>query len=157
VTPTDRRGDVTVRLGIAEDAPVLADLYSDARRAAIPQMPPAMHTDEEHRAYYARQLGEDEVTVWVAETDVEPLGFAMCTPTFLDGLYVRSDLTGQGIGSLLLDVVEATHPEGYELWVFESNTGAQRLYERRGLVVVERTDGAGNEEKAPDIRMAWRP
>jgi len=63
----------------------------------------------------------------------------------------------QGIGSLLLDVVEATHPEGYELWVFESNTGARRLYERRGLVEVERTDGAGNEEKAPDIRMAWQP
>jgi ribosomal protein S18 acetylase RimI-like enzyme len=157
VTPTDPAADVTVRLGTAEDAHALADLYSDARRAAVPQMPPAMHTDEEHRGYYKRQLGEDEITVWVAEADGEPLGFAMCTPTFLDGLYVRPDLKGQGVGSLLLDVVEATHPEGYELWVFESNTGAQRLYERRGLVVVERTDGAGNEEKAPDLRMAWRP
>jgi GNAT superfamily N-acetyltransferase len=157
VTPTDPAADVTVRLGTAEDAHALADLYSEARRAAVPQMPPAMHTDEEHRGYYTRQLGEDEITVWVAEADGEPLGFAMCTPTFLDGLYVRPDLKGQGVGSLLLDVVEATHPEGYELWVFESNTGAQRLYERRGLVVVERTDGAGNEEKAPDLRMAWRP
>ena len=81
----------------------------------------------------------------------------LCTPTFLDGIYVRADLKGQGIGSLLLDVVEATHPDGYELWVFESNAGARRLYERRGLVEVERTDGSGNEEKAPDIRMAWRP
>jgi ribosomal protein S18 acetylase RimI-like enzyme len=157
VTPTDPAADVTVRLGTAEDAHALADLYSEARRAAVPQMPPSMHTDEEHRGYYTRQLGEDEITVWVAEADGEPLGFAMCTPTFLDGLYVRPDLKGQGVGSLLLDVVEATHPEGYELWVFESNTGAQRLYERRGLVVVERTDGAGNEEKAPDLRMAWRP
>lgn len=157
MTPTDLGGDVTVRLGIPDDAPVLADLYSDARRAAIPQMPPAMHTDEEHRAYYGRQLTEDEITAWVAESGGEPLGFALCTPTFLDGLYVRPDLTGQGIGSLLLDVVEATHPDGYELWVFESNTGAQRLYERRGLTVVERTDGAGNEEKAPDLRMAWHP
>ncbi len=157
MTPTDPAADVTVRLGTAEDAHALADLYSEARRAAVPQMPPSMHTDEEHRGYYTRQLGEDEITVWVAEADGEPLGFAMCTPTFLDGLYVRPDLKGQGVGSLLLDVVEATHPEGYELWVFESNTGAQRLYERRGLVVVERTDGAGNEEKAPDLRMAWRP
>ena len=157
MTPTDVEGDVTVRLATADDAHALADLYSDARRAAIPQMPPAMHTDEEHRGYYARQLAEPEVMVWVAESHDEPLGFAMCTPTFLDGIYVRSDLLGQGIGSLLLDVVEATHPDGYELWVFESNTGARRLYERRGLVVVERTDGAGNEEKAPDLRMAWRP
>ena len=157
MTPTDVEGDVTVRLATADDAHALADLYSDARRAAIPQMPPAMHTDEEHRGYYARQLADDAITTWVAEAGAEPLGFAMCTPTFLDGIYVRSDLLGQGIGSLLLDVVEATHPDGYELWVFESNTGARRLYERRGLVVVERTDGAGNEEKAPDLRMAWRP
>ena len=157
MTQTEIEGEVTVRLGTADDASALADLYSDARRAAIPQMPPAIHSDEEHRDYYARRLADDEITVWVAESGAEPLGFAMCTPTFLDGLYVRPDLKGQGIGTLLLDVVEATHPEGYELWVFESNTGAQRLYERRGLVVVERTDGAGNEEKAPDLRMAWRP
>lgn len=157
MSPTDPAGDVTVRLGSAEDAHTLADLYSDARRAAVPQMPPSMHTDESHRAYYTRQLDEDEITVWVAESDGEPVGFAMCTPTFLEGLYVRPDLKGQGIGSLLLDVVEATHPDGYELWVFESNTGAQRLYDQRGLVVVERTDGAGNEEKSPDLRMAWRP
>ena len=99
-----------------------------------------------------------EVSVRQGGTDDgEVLGFAVCTPTFLDGIYVRPDLKGQGLGSLLLDVVEATHPDGYELWVFESNAGARRLYERRGLVEVERTDGSGNEEKAPDIKMAWRP
>jgi GNAT superfamily N-acetyltransferase len=157
VTPTDLGGDVSVRLATVDDAEALADLYSDARRAAVPQMPPAMHTDEEHRGYYARQFAQADVTVWVAESDAGPLGHAICTPTFLEGLYVRSDLKGQGIGSLLLDVVEATHPEGFELWVFESNTGARRLYERRGLVVLERTDGSGNEEKSPDLRMAWRP
>ena len=154
MTPTD---EVSVRLATTDDAEALADLYSDARRAAVPQMPPAIHTDDEHRGYYARQLAEDEITGWVAESEGERLGFAICTPTFLEGIYIRADLKGQGIGSLLLDVVEATHPEGYELWVFESNTGARRLYERRGLVVVERTDGAGNEEKAPDLRMAWQP
>jgi GNAT superfamily N-acetyltransferase len=149
---------VTVRPALPDEADALADLYSAARRAAVPLMPPAVHTDEEHRGYYRRHvLADDGHTVWVAEADGELLGFAMCTATFLDGLYVRPDLTGQGIGSLLLDVVEATHPDGYELWVFESNTGARRLYERRGLVEVERTDGSGNEEKAPDLRLAWRP
>jgi GNAT superfamily N-acetyltransferase len=159
VTPTDADlPEVSVRQGGADDADALADLYSAARRAAIPQMPPAAHTDEEHRDYYRRHLTADpDHTAWVAEADGEVLGFALCTPTFLDGIYVRPDLKGQGLGSLLLDVVEATHPDGYELWVFESNVGARRLYERRGLVDVERTDGSGNEEKAPDVRMAWRP
>jgi GNAT superfamily N-acetyltransferase len=157
VTPTDPV-EVTVREARVDESDALADLYSDARRAAVPQMPPAIHTDEEHRGYYRRHVLEgDGHTVWVAETQGELLGFASCTPTFLDGLYVRADRTGQGIGSLLLDVVEATHREGYELWVFQSNVGARRLYERRGLVEVERTDGSANEERAPDIRMAWRP
>jgi GNAT superfamily N-acetyltransferase len=154
VTPTD---DVTVRLAGVEDALAVADLYTAARVHAVPQMPPALHTNEEDRAYLARKLAEPDVEVWVAEADGEIVGYAQCTPTFLDGLYILPERKGQGIGSLLLDVVDATHPDGYELWVFESNIGARRLYERRGLVEVERTDGAGNEEKAPDIRMARRP
>ncbi len=32
---------------------------------------------------------------------------------------------------------------------------ARAFYARHGLVELERTDGAGNEERAPDIRMAW--
>ena len=156
MTPTEP--EVTVRRGGPDDADALADLYSETRRAAYPQMPHAMHTDDEHRDYYRNHVtNQPDHTLWVAQADGEILGFAHCTPTFLDGIYVRADLLGQGIGSLLLDVVEATHPDGYELWVFQSNTGACRLYERRGLVEVERTDGSGNEEKAPDIRMAWHP
>ena len=32
---------------------------------------------------------------------------------------------------------------------------AQRCYERQGFVAVERTDGAGNEEREPDVRLVW--
>jgi GNAT superfamily N-acetyltransferase len=148
---------VSVRRAVAADGPTIARVYTAARAHAFPQMPAPVHTPEEDIAFYSRRITDDDVTVWVAEGEGEILGFALCTPTFLDGLYVRPDATGQGIGSLLLDVVEATHPEGYELWVFESNAGARGLYLRRGLVEVEHTDGSGNEEKAPDIRMAWRP
>jgi GNAT superfamily N-acetyltransferase len=156
VTPTDVEV-VSVRQATADDAQAIADLYTEARVHAVPQMPPAVHTNAEDRAYVARRMSEPEVTVWVAERDRELLGFATCTPTWLDSLYIRPDLTGLGLGALLLDVVEATHPDGYELWVFVSNVGARRFYERRGLVEVERTDGSGNEEKEPDIRMEWRP
>ena len=156
MTPTEP-GELSVRPATADDAQAIADLYTEARVHAVPQMPPALHTNAEDRAYVARRVVEPEVTMWVAERDGDLLGFATCTPTFLDSLYIRADLKGQGIGSLLLDVVEATHPGGYELWVFVSNVDARRFYERRGLVEVERTDGSGNEEKSPDIRMAWRP
>jgi GNAT superfamily N-acetyltransferase len=158
VTSTDPvLPEVSVRRAGPEDGPVIASVYTAARIAAVPQMPPALHSAEENISFFTRRLADDEVTAWVAEAGPEVLGFALCTPTFLDGIYIRPDLKGQGIGSLLLDVVEATHPDGYELWVFESNTGARRLYRRRGLVEVEHTDGSANEEKAPDVRMAWRP
>jgi GNAT superfamily N-acetyltransferase len=156
VTPT-RPDVISIRQAMFEDAEAIADLYTLARIHAVPQMPPALHSNAEDRAYVARRIREPDVTMWVAEADRDLVGFATCTPTFLDSLYVLPDRTGQGIGSLLLDVVEATHPDGYELWVFESNVGARRLYQRRGLVEVERTDGSGTEEKAPDIRMSWRP
>jgi GNAT superfamily N-acetyltransferase len=157
VTSAEGSAEVSVRRAVAEDGPTIARVYTAARAHAFPQMPAGLHTPEEDIAFWSRRTTDDDVTAWVAEDDGEILGFALCTPTFLDGIYVRPDVKGQGIGSLLLDVVDATHPDGYELWVFESNTGARRLYERRGFVEVERTDGSGNEEKAPDIRMAWRP
>ena len=148
--------ELTLRLAGPEDADSIADLYTAARVAAVPQMPEAMHTNAEDRAYIAARRAEDEVEMWVAESDGELLGFASCTPTWLNGLYIRPDLTGQGIGTVLLDLVKATHPDGFGLWVFESNLGARRLYARHGFVEVERTDGSGNEEKAPDLHLEWR-
>ncbi|MGC4112445.1 MAG: GNAT family N-acetyltransferase [Nocardioides sp.] len=150
--------EIVLRAAEPDEWRTVADLYSSVRRAAVPQMPPAAYTDEEHREQYRRHVLEDDGhSVWVAESEGRLVGLALCTSTFLDGLYVDPRAQRQGIGSLLLDVVEATHPDGYELWVFQSNLAARRLYARRGLVEVERTDGSDNDERAPDIRMAWRP
>jgi ribosomal protein S18 acetylase RimI-like enzyme len=76
-------------------------------------------------------------------------------PGWLHSLYVRPDHARHGIGTLLLDLAKARRPGGFSLWVFESNTGARRFYARHGLVTLERTDGSANEERAPDVRMAW--
>lgn len=35
------------------------------------------------------------------------------------------------------------------------NTPARAFYARHGLVELERTDGSGNEERTPDLKMAW--
>jgi GNAT superfamily N-acetyltransferase len=148
---------VTIRLAHPEDGPAVAALYSAARVAAVPQMPPAVHTAEEDVTHFCGRLLDPEVRGWVAESAGELVGFALATSRSLDALYVRPGVTGHGVGSRLLDAVDEAHPDGYELWVFDTNVGARRLYESRGFVVVERTDGSGNEEGAPDLRMAWRP
>jgi chorismate mutase len=55
----------------------------------------------------------------------------------------------------LLDLAKSRRPDGFALWVFVSNAPARGFYHRRGLVELEHTDGSDNEERAPDVRMAW--
>ena len=147
--------DLTLRRAELEDAEEIADLYTAARVAAVPRMPPALHSNAEDRRWMAGQLAREDHAAWVAARDGRILGYALLTPVWLDHLFVHPDHLGTGIGSVLLDLVKTLRPSGFSLWVFESNTGARRFYARHGLVETERTDGSQNEEKAPDIRMEW--
>jgi len=145
---------LTLRPGVPDDGEALAALATAARHAAVPLMPPHVHTPEEDRAWIADQLaGEREV--WVTESAEGLVGYAILEPGWLHSLYVRPDLKGQGIGSFLLDFIKSLRPDGFSLWVFVSNVAAQRFYRRHGLVEVRRTDGADNDEGEPDIEMAW--
>lgn len=152
--PTDEL-DLTLRRAEPEDATTLADLYSAARVAAVPMMPPARHTNAEDRAWFAGQLAAPGREAWVGERGGETVGYALLHDDWLDHLFIHPDATGQGIGSALLDLVKTLRPDGFCLWVFESNRDARRFYLRHGLIALERTDGSGNEEKSPDIKMAW--
>jgi GNAT superfamily N-acetyltransferase len=132
------------------------EVHLAARTAAevTGAMPPGVHS---HDAVRARVAGWDLATyeVWLAEVDDRVVGCSRSTATWLDDLYVLPDHQGAGIGTALLDVVKARRPGGFGLWVFESNAPARAFYLRQGLVERERTDGSGNEEKAPDVRMEW--
>lgn len=150
---TDPRTDLVLRPAQAHDAGPVADLYLAARRAAVPAMPPLVHSEPEVRAWLSGRVVGDEV--WVAVADGGVVGFARLVGDWLDDLYVDPARTGQGVGGSLLGLVQARRPDGFGLWVFEANTGARRFYTRHGLVEVERTDGSGNEEQAPDVRMRW--
>lgn len=161
--PTVPVADLTLRPATGEDAEPLADLFWAAREAAFPAMPRSVHSRPEVGHWFREVLGLEPRTVampaaretWVAEQDRTLVGYAVLDPAWLDSLYVRPDLTGSGIGTALLDLVKGLRPDGFGLWVFETNTRAQAFYRRHGLVVVRRTDGSDNEELAPDLEMAW--
>lgn len=144
--------DLRLRPAVPADADAVAHVHLAARAAA--PMPAAVHTPEEVRAFLGSRIGRDEV--WVAQVGEEVVGYARFTPTWLDDLYVLPAHAGRGLGTALLDLVKSLRPDGFGLWVFVSNEPARAFYERRGLVEAERTDGSGNEEGAPDIRMVWR-
>jgi chorismate mutase/GNAT superfamily N-acetyltransferase len=147
--PTD---DLVLRPADESDAKAVAGIHLASRLAAA--MPPPVHTDDEVRAWLSGRLQSTD-EVWLAEVRGVPAGYARMTETWLDDLYVAPSFAGQGIGSALLDLVKAQHSHGFCLWVFESNEPARRFYADRGLVELERTDGSGNEERSPDVRLAW--
>jgi GNAT superfamily N-acetyltransferase len=139
----------------AEDADLdeIAAIHIAARAAA--PMPVGVHADREVRGWLARRLAVDEV--WVAELDGRVAAYARFTRTWLDDLYVAPGAQRDGLGGALLELVKSLRPQGFGLWVFESNLPARQFYARHGLVEVERTDGSANEEREPDIRMVWDP
>ncbi|WP_436698278.1 N-acetyltransferase family protein [Nocardioides sp. BYT-33-1] len=148
MTPTD----LQLRPATPADVPRIAAVQVAARAGAA--MPPAIHPPAEIRAHLAAHFGAAES--WVAEVGGQVVGYARFTRTWLDDLYVDPAHQGRGVGSALLDVVKARHPAGFSLWVFEQNVAARAFYTAHGLVEREHTDGAENEERAPDLRMEWR-
>jgi ribosomal protein S18 acetylase RimI-like enzyme len=83
------------------------------------------------------------------------VGFCAAHAGWIEHLYVSPAWQGGGIGSALLARAMSENPGGLSLWVFEQNERAAALYTRAGFEVVERTDGRGNEEQVPDLRMQW--
>ena len=146
--------ELTLRPVTPDDLARIAELHLRARDAAYPSMPRTLHPPHEAREWVA---GWDlsVFSVWVADRDGELLGYARFDDVWLDDLYVDPSAQGTGVGSALLDLVKAHRPSGFCLWVFASNTPARRFYGARGLVELEHTDGSANEEKEPDLRMAW--
>ena len=146
--------DVVLRPATPADAPAMADLHVDCREANVGSMPPMVH-DRETTHRWMQQRVEGESTAWVAEVDDRLVGYLVLTGDWLDDLFLAPGSTGHGVGTALLEVAKAERPDGFCLWVFETNEGARRFYRRHGLVELERTDGSANEERAPDVRMAW--
>ena len=144
--------DASVRLGVEADLPTIAEIYLAARQAAA--MPAGVHPPDDVRAW-VRSWDLSERDVWVAEVDGAGVGFANLTPTWLDGLYVAPSAQRSGLGSTLIDVAKSVRPRGFGLWVFKMNEPARAFYARHGCVELERTDGSANEERAPDVKMAW--
>lgn len=75
-------------------------------------------------------------------------------PGWIEQLYLDPGSLRRGIGSLLVADAKARNSR-LELRCFAENRGGRAFYERHGFLAVEMTEGAGNEEKAPDIRSRW--
>jgi len=144
---------VTIRQARQGEADLAAGVIIAARRAAVPAIPPLVHTESEVRAWFDQVVMASQ-EVWVAEVDSMIRGVLVLAPGWVEQLYVDPDWTGRGLGAALLRHAQDRAPGPLELWTFAANLGAKRFYRRHGFVEVGRTDG-DNEEGAPDIRYRW--
>lgn len=153
---------VTFRRVEVGDGAAAASVFGAARSEMA--YLPVLHTPDEDRAFFTERVvgsGSHDVTVAVADAEpevsggAEVVGFCAVHAGWIEHLYVTPAWQGGGIGSSLLARAMAKYPGGLSLWVFEQNERAAALYARAGFVVVERTDGLGNEEHVPDLRMQW--
>jgi putative acetyltransferase len=130
----------------------LVAVFRDARRARLP-FTLDLHDAHEDRHYLSGTVLPNN-QVWVAESDGRAVAFIAFAPGWVNHLYVAPDHQRRGLGRRLLDVAKASSAS-LELWAFEANGPAIAFYEREGFRVVERTDGAANEARMPDVRMRW--
>ena len=145
----------TLRRATPSDAEAVAEIFLAARSDAMPYLPD-LYTDDEIRTWIGDVvLPRHEVVV--AAIGDRLAGFAALDGDELGHLYVHPDLQGQGVGGALLAHARELRPAGFRLWVFQRNTTARRFYERRGLRLLELTDGARNDECEPDALYEWVP
>jgi putative acetyltransferase len=131
---------------------MLARVWRAARQKHL-QFLNELHSEEEDREHLADVVLPTH-HVWVAEVKGEIAGFIAFGDGWVHHLYVTPESQKQGIGAALLAIAKRNY-RSLQLWVFQSNLPAIRFYEREAFCVVERTDGASNEARKPDIRMCW--
>jgi GNAT superfamily N-acetyltransferase len=138
-----------------EDAEAVAEVWLASFAAALPTVRLA-HTDDEVRGWIA-EVVVGRLETWVAEARGEIVGLMTVHNGWIEQLYLRPDWHRRGLGRRFVELAKERSPGGLQLWCFQVNGPARRFYEANGFVVAEMTDGAGNEEREPDIRYEWRP
>nr|WP_247743980.1 GNAT family N-acetyltransferase [Shimia sp. R9_3] len=114
---------------------------------------PVLHSLADTQAFCAHLVEAEEC--WVAEADEQVQGFLARKNGWITALYLRPDARGRGLGTGLLTRAQEGAAE-LQPRCFQENLAAQRFYEAAGFRAEERTDGAGNAERLPDIRYVWR-
>ncbi|HEY2750474.1 GNAT family N-acetyltransferase [Phenylobacterium sp.] len=143
-----------LRRATADDAKAIATVHRTAMRISLAFLPELHTADEDLRFFSQKFLATNEV--WVAETDGVVVGYIGFDDGWINHLYLLPEHQGQGLGPQLL-ALALSDGRRRKLWTFQRNTRARRFYEDRGFVLLELTDGSGNEEKTPDALYEWRP
>ncbi len=144
---------VEIRAGVPADAADLAEIHQSARAAAMPWLPVIHEPAQVLRFFQSHVLARTSVSVLLAQS--RPAAFLSSTPGWVEHLYVAPAHWRRGYGARLLTLAQQ-RSERLQLWTFQDNRNARAFYAAMGFAEVEFTDGNANEERMPDVRLAWR-
>ena len=136
---------------IDEDAAEISQILEDW--AASNYEIPLVHNVEE-RADYGRWLLE-HTNVTMIHNSSGVVGFLALEKHIIQGLYIKKDFQGFGFGQAAIKFAQKQFEE-LRLWVFQSNIGAQKFYQRLGFQVVEKSEGEDNDYRLPDVFYCWK-
>ncbi len=136
---------------IDKDAAEISQILEDW--AASNSEIPLVHNVEE-RADYGRWLLE-HTSVTMIHNSCGVVGFLALEKHIIQALYIKKDFQGFGFGQAAIKFAQKQFEE-LRLWVFQSNIGAQKFYQRLGFQIVEKSDGEDNDYRLPDIFYCWK-
>jgi len=128
-----------IRRARRDEGPTLAAVCELASLAALGHIFPPEAFPYPREAVHARWVAavrDRKARTLIALDEDQPVGAALVTKGWLQGLYVVPELWGTGLAGTLhdqaLDEVRALRSKSCRLWVLEDNMRARRFYERRG-------------------------
>ena len=144
------------RLYRPSDFDAVTILWRVAREQSLPDLQRAKgHFFFQDQAYFRDHvLQQDQVWLTVDDAD-RATGLMAIRQDFIDLLYVRPDVWGQGLGSRLLEHARALSPRHLWLYTLQINHQARAFYEKRGFVA-ERFGVSPPPESEPDVEYHWR-
>ncbi len=157
MSPPPTAGAIEIRLATLADADGIAEIHLQS----IAEGPPwlrLVHSAVEVHEWVASHV-VPELETWVAEAeDGTIVGMlSLAGDQELDHLYLLPGWWRRGVGRRFVELAKELRAGGLELWCFQRNERGLAFYRAMGFEEVHRTDGAGNEEREPDVRLAWRP
>jgi ribosomal protein S18 acetylase RimI-like enzyme len=141
-----------IRDARASDVPRIATVFRQARGSAMPWLP-VLHSSSEDVEFFGRAV--EGRTAYVAVLDGLVVGFAVVDEGEheLEHLYLAPEVHRRGIGRRLVDHARASDGGSLRLWCFADNRSGRAFYTACGARELFETDGRGNEERTPDVRL----
>lgn len=142
-----------LRLLAFEDMPAAAAFHR-AAGALIPGYDTSLHTPDEDLEFYCAKVFPAG-PIWGAYATDVLVGHLALKPGWIEHLYVTPSWHGQGIGRALVALAQRDQDE-LQLFTYQANDRAKRLYEAAGFVAEDYDFDAEHEDRVPNVRYRWR-